>query len=381
MFKLEKTKLVISASAVSLAALFAAGCMGGAAPSEVEYPKAADIGGGVIYPIQNGMTGPYYVNEKALANSVYQGRVPTENELKAWDVDIQAGGKGLPEGSGTVAEGEELYEAKCVMCHGDFGSGGGGYPALSKGNAYELQKTLTNNRWKDPEAEGPTRVFGSYWPEASTMWWYIRDGMPHPKSKTLSADETYALTAYMLSINELKVGDVLVSDDDEFELNQDNFKDIVMPNRDGFEPDVRGPNALERVRAYFAVPENFGAIKVAEDERCMTNCQQTDRIARVQNGGIDDFHPPMSVERSLPKVEKKAIDPVKVYAANCAMCHDSYLAPGSAEWAGYTGKGMDKVLANAIKGTPGGMPARGGSSLDDEDMKTMVDYIVSGKVK
>ena len=111
----------------------------------------------------------------------------------------------------------------------------------------------------------------------------------------------------------------------------------------------------------------------------MTNCQQTDRIARVQNGGIDDFHPPMSVERSLPKQEKKAIDPEKVYAQSCAMCHDSYLAPGSSEWAAFTEKGMDKVLANAIKGTPGGMPARGGSSLDDADMKIMVDYIVNGK--
>jgi cytochrome c len=211
------------------------------------------------------------------------------------------------------------------------------------------------------------------------MWWYIKDGMPHPKSKTLTNDEVYSLTAYMLAINELKVGDVNVADDDEFVLNKDNFKDIVMPNKDGFEPNIRGDKALEDVRAYYTKPENFGAIKVAEDERCMTNCQQTDRIARVQNGGISDFHPPMATERSLPKAEKKAIDPKKVYAANCAMCHDSYLAPGSAEWAGYTGKGMDKVLANAIKGTPGGMPARGGTSLDDADMKKMVNYIVSGK--
>lgn len=377
MFKLEKSKLVISASAVSLAALFAAGCMGGAAPSDVEYPKSADIAGGVVYPIENGMTGPYYVNEKALANSVYQGRVPTANELKAWDKDIQAGGKGLPDGEGSAEDGEEIYEAQCVMCHGDFGSGGGGYPALSKGNAYEGFKTLKNNRWKDPEADGPSRFFGSYWPEASTMWWYIKDGMPHPKSKTLTDDETYALTAYMLMINELRVDGEVV--DDEFVLNKENFAKIEMPNKDGFEPNIRGDKALEDVRAYYAEPKNFGAIKVAEDERCMTNCQQTDRIARVQNGGIDDFHPPMATERSLPKKEKKAIDPKKVYAANCAMCHDSYLAPGSAEWAGYTGKGMDKVLANAIKGTPGGMPARGGTSLDDADMKKMVNYIVNGK--
>ncbi len=373
MFKSEKSKLVISASAVSLAALFAAGCMGGPA----DYPKGNDIAGGVIYPIENGMTGPYSVNEKALANSVYQGRVPTANELKAWDKDIQAGGKGLPEGEGSVEDGEALYEAKCVMCHGDFGSGGGGYPALSKGNAYEGFKTLTNNRWKDPEADGPSRYFGSYWPEASTMWWYIKDGMPHPKSKTLTNDETYALTAYMLSINELRVDGEVV--DDEFVLNKENFAKIELPNKNGFEPNIEGPNALENVRAYYAKPENFGAIKVSESDRCMTNCQDTDRVARVQNGGISDFLPPMSVERSLPNTKKKAIDPKKVYAANCAMCHDSYLAPGSSDWAAYTGKGKKKMLANAIKGTPGGMPARGGTSLSDADMKKMVNYIVSGK--
>lgn len=378
MFKLEKSKLLISASAVSLAALFAAGCMGNAAPGNANVATAADIAGGVIYPIENGKTGPYAVNEKALANSVYQGRVPTANELKAWDKDIQAGGKGLPEGEGSAEEGEELYEAQCVMCHGDFGSGGGGYPALSKGNAYAGQKTLTNNRWKDPEADGPSRFFGSYWPEASTMWWYIKDGMPHPKSKTLTNDETYALTAYMLLINELKVDGEVV--DEEFVLNKENFSKIEMPNKDGFEPNIEGPKALEDVRAYYANPKNFGAIKLQKgEEPCMTNCQQTDNIVRIANGGIDDFHPPMSVERSLPKVEKKEIDPKKVYATNCAMCHDSYLAPGSGEWSAFTGKGMKKVLANAIKGTSGGMPARGGTTLNDADMKIMVDYIVTGK--
>ena len=386
MFKLEKSKLLISASAVSLAALFAAGCMGNAAPSGASYATGADIAGGVVYPIQNGATGPYAVNEKALNNTVYQGRVPTANELKAWDKDIQAGGVGLPDGSGSVEEGEEIYEAKCVMCHGDFGSGGGGYPALSKGPAEEGQATLVNNRWKDPEADGPSRYFGSYWPEASTMWWYIKDGMPHPKSKTLSNDEVYALTAYMLAINELKVGDVNVADDDEFVLNKDNFKDIIMPNKDGFEPEVHGKDGLENVRKYFAIPKNFGAIKVAEDERCMKDCQDTDNVVRVANGGISDFHPPMSVERGLPKethgmAVKTVKDPKETYAANCSMCHDSFLSPGSEEWAGYTGKGMDKVLANAINGTPGGMPAKGGSSLSDSDFKLVVDYIVSGKVK
>ena len=385
MFKLEKSKLLISASALSIAALFAAGCMGNAAPGNSNYPTDSDIAGGVIYPIENGKTGPYLVNETALQKSVYQGRVPTANELKAWNKDIQAGGRGLPEGEGSVEEGEEIYEAKCVMCHGDFGSGGGGYPALSKGNAYEGQKTLTNNRWKDPEAEGPSRYFGSYWPQASTMWWYIADGMPHPKSKTLTHDEVYALTAYMLAINELEIDGEVV--DDDFVLNKENFAKIKMPNEDGFEPKVHGKDGLDNVRKFFSNPQNFGAIKLEKgEEPCMSDCQQTDNIVRVANGGISDFHPPMSVERSLPKdnenMSVKTIkDPKATYQANCAMCHDSYLAPGSAEWEGYIGKGIEKVYANAIAGTPGGMPAKGGSSLSDSDFKMVVDYIISGKVK
>jgi cytochrome c len=286
--KLNK-KLIVSASVVA-AALFVSGCTEGAAPAD-SVVKKPSIDGGVYYPIANGKTGPYAVNEKAHSMVLNNGREATANELKAWDKDLQGvatGNRGLPEGAGTVEDGEALYEAQCVMCHGDFGSGGGGYPSLSKGNAYDLQKTLTNQR-NLPENDGPVRVFGSYWPEASTMWWYIRDAMPHTKSKTLTDDETYALTAYMLYINEMEVNGEAV--DEEFELNQDNFKDIRMPNKDGFEPNIEGPTALDDVRAYYQNPANFGAKKVKAEERCMTNCQtETAEVVRI-GVGIKDFIP------------------------------------------------------------------------------------------
>jgi len=383
MLKLNR-KLIVTASAVTAIALFTAGCMGGSADTTgtTVTNGVPTIDGAVTYPVVNDKTGPYYVNPQVAADAtkIFNGRVPTANELAAWDKDVMPDGTGLPEGSGSVEDGEELYEAQCVSCHGDFGSGGGGYPSLSKGNAVDMQKTLTNNRWHDAEADGPSRVFGSYWPQVSTLYWYIKDGMPHPKSKTLSDDETYALTAYILNINEFEIDGEEV--DDEYVLTREKLLKVKMPNVDGFEPNIDGPNALNDVRTFYANPKNFGAIKVNPSERCMTNCQEESIVTtRIKNGGIKDFLPPMNVTRDLPVEKHVAIDPVEVYKNNCAMCHSSFLAPGSAEWAGYTSAGMDTVYAKGIKGTEGGMPAKGGASLSDADFKTVVDYLVTGKVK
>jgi len=85
----------------------------------------------------------------------------------------------------------------------------------------------------------------------------------------------------------------------------------------------------------------------------------------------------MSVVRDMPK-EEGPFDPVAAYEAACAACHAGYLAPGSSDWAGYTGKGIDKVYKNGIDGTEGGMPAKGGSSLSDAEFKLVVDYLIKG---
>ncbi|MEA2073923.1 MAG: c-type cytochrome [Campylobacterota bacterium] len=382
MFKLDR-KLIITASAAAALAVITAGCMGGSSTSTgtTEVNGMPTVDGGLVYPIQDNKTGPYFVNTDSLNGGYTNGRVPTANELAAWDMDVMPDGTGLPEGSGSVEEGEEIYEAQCVSCHGDFGSGGGGYPSLSKGEAAEMQKTLTNNRWKDPEADGPVRVFGSYWPQVSTLWWYIRDGMPHPKSKTLSDDEVYALSAYILNINEMSIDGEEV--DDEYVLDREKFLKIKMPNVDGFEPNIDGPDSLKRVRAYYANPTNFGALNLNKGaERCMTDCQkETVKIRRIQNGGIKDFLPPMDSTRSLPK-EEAALDVKAVYADNCAMCHGNGVGPGfgaTSDWAAYSAKGMDKVYANGINGTDGGMPPKGGSTLSDADFKSVVDYLINGK--
>ena len=385
MFKLDR-KIIISAT-VAAVALVAVGCGSEAAPTFSNGVNGnPSIDGGVSYPVKNGKSGNYSVNESHVGMSINNGRVPTAAEEERWNTDVMAGyvynedptAKGLPEGEGSVEEGEELYEAQCVMCHGDFGSGGGGYPALSKGNAVELQKTLKNNRYQDPEADGPTRVFGSYWPQASTMFWYIRDGMPHPKTDTLSVNETYALTAYMLNINEMSIDGEEV--DEEYVLNREKFLKIKMPNEAGFEPNVKGPNSLPGVRAYYANPTNFGAQKVKPAERCMKDCQDDSaKVVRIAGAGIAEFIPPMSAVRDLPEKKEETVNVKEVYANACAMCHDAWLSPGSADWASMTAKGMDKVYENGINGTETGMPAKGGANLSDKNFKLVVDYLINGK--
>jgi len=385
MFKLDR-KLIASASVITVAGLFAIGCGGGssATPGSVTYANGkATIDGGTYYPVADGQTGPYKVNADSMKGGFKYGRKPTQNEIDAWNKDVMPDGTGLPEGSGSVEEGEELYEEQCVMCHGDFGSGAsgtaGGYPALSKGNAYEMQKTMTNNRMGDNvDGDGPARAFGPYWPQTSTLWWYIQSGMPHPNTKSLSNDETYALTAYILSINEIEIDGQLV--DDEYVLDREKFLKIKLPNEDGFVPNIDGPNAPADVRAFYANAKNFGGQNLNQGAvRCMKDCQEpTVKTVYVTNGGIADFNPPMSVVRDLPK-EEGPFDPKAAYEANCAACHAGYLSPGASEWAGYTGKGIEAVYKNGINGTEGGMPANGASTLKEEEFKAVVDYLISGK--
>ena len=393
MFKLEQYKK-LTVSLITAAALMSVAQAKETTAYNGLWNAKKDISGGVYYPIENGQTGPYKVNTQVfkdsnvanndggLKASINNGRIPTANELKAWDKDINGINEGLPEGSGYVDEGEALYEAQCIMCHGDFGSGGGGYPALSAGKAKEIKRTLNNNRWLNPTAEGPSRVFGSYWPVASTMWWYIRDAMPHTKSKTLSDDETYALTAYMLYINGMKVNGELVTP--SFKLDKEKFLKIEMPNRNGFVPDIDGPNGLENVRNFYENPANYGAYRLSHgEEPCMKDCQQTDNIARV-DGGITDFQPPMSIVRDLPKksedaAHKVTFDVKGAYASDCTMCHGSGVAPAAGDkagWSPFMEKGLDKVHKNGLEGTNMGMPAKGGSSLTDDEFKQVVDYML-----
>ena len=379
MIKLNSKLIILGVSVVASSALFFTGCFAssssaGASSAKVESaangmynPTKDALDGGVTYKRENGMYTAYALNEQP-TTGVNFGRAPTPNELKAWDADIMPDGTGLPEGSGTVEEGEVLYDKDCAVCHGEFGAGGKGYPTLTGGS----MASLTNQR-TCPGKDAPNRTIGSYWPQASTLIWYIRDAMPYANPKSYTPDQMYAMTAYLLYEN-----GVQIEGEDIEELNQDNFKKIVMPNRDGFYPNIDGPEGVENVRAFFAEPKNFGAVGT----RCMTNCGK-EPVARIANE-ITAVVPPYSTERNLPPVSEDA-GPVseaeKMYEKSCAVCHktDAMGAPALGDknaWATVMEQGMDRVNHNAINGI-GGMPPKGGAmDLSDDQVKDIVKFMV-----
>src|SRR5215469_8177989 len=145
------------------------------------------------------------------------GRTATPAEIAGWNIDIGRDGSGLPPGSGTVARGHEVIEQQCVACHGDKGQGGVGDKLIGG------QGTLAT--------ANPVRTVGSYWPYAPTLFDYIRRAMPQNAPQSLSSDEVYAVSAYILSLNGIVPA--------EATLDAQSLAAIRMPNRDGFGGDAR----------------------------------------------------------------------------------------------------------------------------------------------
>ncbi|MDE5465153.1 MULTISPECIES: cytochrome c [unclassified Bradyrhizobium] len=143
------------------------------------------------------------------------GRPATPEEIKLWDIDVTPDGKGLPVGSGTVAQGKQVFADNCTACHGDNGQGG------IKDRLAGGQGTLASS--------APVKTVGSFWPYATTLYDYIHRAMPYPTPGSLSTDDTYAVTAYILSLNGIVPPDGKV--------DKDSLPKIKMPNRDGFIPD------------------------------------------------------------------------------------------------------------------------------------------------
>jgi len=389
MYILENTKLKATIIGLGLSASL---LMTSAMAADKLDKKAVD--GGVKYDTKKGKYTSYYVNDQKVKFG--HGKVPTPKELRAWNIDVMPDGTGAPEfdmkhgdvvlgedgkpkkAQGSVEWGGELYDEKCAMCHGDFGSGGKGYPALVGGTVGSLKNQLMNPADDEPNMDPPQRSIGSYWPYASTLFWYIQDAMPFPNPKSLSNSETYAITAYLLSVNNIKIdGETL---EDEYVLDREKFLKIKMPNSDGFYPNVDTPKdpkqGVKNMKAFLSDPKNYGTGK-----KCMKNCVKGKvPVLRIQNE-LNDFHPTPSTKRSWFVPENKSAHPMQgAYDEKCSACHSNAAigAPVVGDkdgWAKVTAKGLDKVYANGINGI-NAMPPKGGYDMSDEEFNKIVDYMI-----
>jgi cytochrome c len=140
------------------------------------------------------------------------GRAATPAQIAGWDISVGPDGAGLPPGRGTPAGGAMVYEQKCLICHGARGAG------QPNDRLVGGQGTLAS--------KAPVRTIGSYWPYATTIFDYVRRAMPYIQPQSLSNDEVYAVTAYLLQINGI------IGEQDE--MNAQTLPKVKMPNQANF---------------------------------------------------------------------------------------------------------------------------------------------------
>jgi S-disulfanyl-L-cysteine oxidoreductase SoxD len=183
------------------------------------------------------------------------GRLATPAEVKAWDIDVRPDFQGLPKGSGSVAKGMEVWEGKCASCHGVFGESNEVFSPLVGGTTAEDIRTGRVANLKRSDYPGRTTLMKV--PNVSTLWDYINRAMPWNAPKSLSSEEVYAVTAYLLNLGQIVP--------DDFTLTDRNIADVQkrMPNRNGMTTNHAMWPGKELAGA--AVPD----VKAAA---CMTNC-------------------------------------------------------------------------------------------------------------
>jgi len=252
------------------------------------------------------------------------GREALPEEIAAWDIDVRPDGQGLPEGSGTAEEGEVIYVERCAVCHGDFGEARGRWPVLAGG-----EDSL--------DSEDPVKTVGSYWPYLSTVYDYVHRAMPFGEAQSLTADETYALTAYILYLNFLE--------DLDFELSRDNFAEVSLPNEDGFFMD-------DREETEFAAFVR---------EPCMEDCKDTVEITK--RAAVIDVTPEDAAARE--RVESAAEELAEAETTEAATTETAeaeapaWWRPARAGWSGTTrpSRPISRIRAATSRATACPLPA------------------------
>jgi mono/diheme cytochrome c family protein len=159
------------------------------------------------------------LSDAAFCESPNLGRIAAPEEIALWDISIGPDGAGLRPGSGTAKQGEAVYTAKCLACHGEKGAG-------------KPNDSLVGGRGTLAGDQTPVKTVGSFWLYATTLFDYVRRAMPLNESKSLTNEEVYAVVAYLLQLNGI-IGEGET-------INADTLPKVPMPNRNGLMTFSRG---------------------------------------------------------------------------------------------------------------------------------------------
>jgi cytochrome c len=345
----------------------------------------------------------------ALAQTAYPGvgRAATANEVAAWDIDVRPDFKGLPAGSGTVAQGMDIWESKCAGCHGVFGESNQTFSPLVGGTTAADVQTGHVARLLDPSYPGRTTLMKVS--TLSTLWDYIRRAMPWNAPKSLKADEVYAVTAFLLNLGGIVPDDFTLSDRNMAQTQK------LLPNRNGVttdhglwpgasaskgglgnggKPDVR---AVACMRA--CAPEARLASFLPDFARnAHGNLAEQNRAVGEQRGADTTRPPAATPEAARSGVAVAAVQPAKsadagVAAAvalarkhNCLTCHgveNRVVGPAFRDVAKkYDGRG-DAVSYLSGKISSGGVGLWGAipmppQTLGDADLRTLAQWLARG---
>ncbi|SFF45820.1 sulfur dehydrogenase subunit SoxD [Fontimonas thermophila] len=306
----------------------------------------------------------------ALAKDYGLGRPATPAEIAEWDIDVRPDGQGLPRGRGSVAEGQVLYDEQCASCHGTFGEGG---PHMALAGGVGSLKTAT-----------PMRTIGSKLNYATTLFDYIYRAMPFHAPKSLTIDQTYAVSAYVLHLNDILPADAV--------LDQDSLPKVVMPNRDGYTRD-----------------HGMGSVNGKPDVHntlCMKSCEKTVEItSQLPPGFTEQVYGDVSKHfrrysafpgageagGSASAQEKSAGGKSQglqlAQQHGCMACHglaNRIVGPGFSEIAArYQGQAdartmlMDKLVKGGA-GNWGAVPMPPQTAVPETDRQLLVEWILRG---
>lgn len=295
------------------------------------------------------------------------GAPATPAQIAGWDIDVMPDGHGLPRGRGSVEQGQPIYDEKCASCHGTFG----------ESNAYLLIAGGVGTLRSDQ----PVRSTGSKLQYATTLWDYINRAMPFNAPQTLTPDEVYALTAYVLNLNEIVPPGTV--------LDQDSLPKLVLPNRNGFttnhgfmsrdgKPDTRNTACMKDCATQPQVTSELPAYARDQhgDVAAQGRAMGPTRAAGAPGSAV------VAVAATTPS---SPLDLAK--ASACTACHgvtDKVVGPGFREIAArYRGdpqaeaKLVVKLKAGGA-GAWGSVPMPPQPQLGDAEAKRLVQWILAG---